>query len=126
MIALEIAISKVFIDVATSAAIDVITKRSINPVIRGAGGAYKVYSLTNPAIGIHNCLRISAYSDALGILAHEVVVTVASKELANALVQINGANFEVHREAEQYLLEPEFWLFGNCRGIGCKTSCLSR
>jgi len=108
LVALEVAISKILIDVATSTAVDVVTKRSINPILRGAGRAYKVYSLIEPSVGIYNAIRISAYSDAFGIAAHEMMVKLASNELSKRFISINGANFEIHKKAERYLLEPEF------------------
>jgi hypothetical protein len=62
------------IDVATSTAIDVVTKRSVNPFLLNASRVYKVYSLIEPTAGIYWALRISAYSDAVEIVAHEMIV----------------------------------------------------
>jgi len=59
MPALEFAISKVFFDVATSMAVDVVTRRSTNPAMRALGRAYKVYVIVNPAA----CVRCPGIDD---------------------------------------------------------------
>jgi hypothetical protein len=124
MVAVEAAIAKIFIDVAVSTGVDVLSKRAANPVIRGAAHAHKVYSLVSSIEGVYSAIRISAYSDAARLIGHEAVVQVGSQNIARTLLRISEANYEVHRKAERYLLTPEYavtesthplcgWLYSN-------------
>ncbi len=125
MAALEAAIAKIFIDVAVSAGVDVVAKRAANPIIRGAGRAYKVYSLVSTFEGAYSALRISAYSDAARLIGQEIIIELGSRPLSQALLKISAANYEIHLKAEGYVLTPEyaeainapgtlgFWIYNN-------------
>lgn len=102
---IEITISKVLTDLAVHTGVDVVSKRSINPMVRGAA---RFYALVAPASGVLNAIRIAAYSDALGLAAYYVIVHLASERLAETMVHLDGANFEIAKQAEGYLLTPEF------------------
>ncbi len=131
MVAIETAIAKVFIDVAVSTGVDVLSQRASNPLVRGAARAHKVYTLISSVEGAYNAIRLSAYSDATQLIGQEAVIEAASKEIARALLRISEANYEVHRRAEKYLLTPEYaeadrkdhplcgWVYGDS-GFGAK------
>lgn len=108
MAAVEAAIAKIFIDVAVSVGVDVLSKRSVSPVIRGASKTYKVFSLISTVEGAYGAIRICAYTDALRLIGQEAFIEIGSKPIASALLRIREANYEVHREAERYLLTPEY------------------
>lgn len=125
MAAIEAAIAKIFIDVAISTGIDVVSKRSTNPLIKGAGATYKVFTLISTIDGAYEAIRICAYTDAAQLIAQDAIVEVGSKPIVKALLQLQQTNYEVHRKAEKYLLTPEFaeaketsgslghWLYNN-------------
>jgi hypothetical protein len=108
MAALEAAIAKIFIDVAVSAGVDVVANRAANPIIRGAGRAYKVYSLVSGFEGAYSALRIAAYTDAARLIGQEILVEGGSRALSQALLNISAANYDVHLKAEGYTLTPEY------------------
>jgi len=59
-------------------------------------------------------LRAKAFGDPAHFVKQQTVLRSASRWKKTA-----SSAFPVMRQ-------EIFWLFGNCRGIGCKTSCLSR
>jgi len=120
----SVTIAQILLDLGLSTGVDVLSKRAANPAIRGASRSYKVYALISPIGAAYNALRISAYSDAAQLIAQEAIIEIGSKPIAEALLQINNANYEVHRKAESYLLKPEYadglndgtlgrWLYGD-------------
>lgn len=124
MAAIEAAIAKIFIDVAVSAGVDVLSKRAASPIVRGASRSYKVFTLISTIDGVHDAIRICAYADAARLIGQEVFVEVGSKPIARALLGIREANYEIHQKAERYLITPEFakaegaeplarWLYSN-------------
>lgn len=108
MVAVEAAIAQIFIDVAVSTGVDVLSRRAANPVIRGAANLHKVYSLVSTVDRAYGALRISAYSDAANLIGQEAIIQVGSQEVAKALMRIRETNYEIHRRAEKYLLTPEY------------------
>lgn len=108
MAAIEAAIAKLFIDVAVSAGVDVLSKRAASPIIRGASKTYKVFTLISTLDGACDAIRICAYSDAVRLIGQEVLVEGGSRPLAHALLRIREANYEIHQRAERFLLTPEF------------------
>lgn len=108
MAAIEAAIAKVFIDVAVSAGVDVLSKGAASPIVRGASKTYKVFTLISTLDGAYDAIRICAYTDAARLIGQEAFVEVGSKSLARTLLGIREANYEIHQKAERYLITPEF------------------
>lgn len=100
--------SGLVIEAATTTAVDVVTRRSVDPKIRFAGKTWKTFSLADKVVGVENAIRISAYSDAAGIVANELVVQKISKEAISALPEINAVNFELIQLAGELLIHPDF------------------
>lgn len=101
-------LSGLVIEAATATAVDVISKRSVDPKIRLAGKTWKAFSIADKVLGVENAIRVSAYSDAAGIIANEFVVQKISKEAVSALPEINAVNFELIDTVEGLVLSPDF------------------
>lgn len=101
-------LSGILIDTVTSTAVDVVTKRTLDPRIKLAGHAWRAFSLVDKAFDVHGAYRIAAYSDAVNIIASEIVVQKTSGAIASSIPKLDGINFAVHVEAEGLLLKPDF------------------
>jgi len=101
-------LSGILIDTVTSTAVDVVTKRTLDPRIKLAGHAWRAFSLVDHAFDVYGAYRIAAYSDAVNIIASEIVVQKTSGAIASSIPQLDGINFAVHKEAEGLLLKPDF------------------
>lgn len=101
-------VAETLIEVATSTSVEVVSRRTIDPRILAAGQAYRVFSIIEPATRIAQAFRVAAYADVASILAYELVVEVTAKKLSDAFGSLETVNFSVHRQAEGYLLEPDF------------------
>ena len=106
--ALSAAVAAFLVEATTTTAIDVISRRSIDPKIRMAGRVWRTFSLTDKAFDVHEAIRIAAYSDAAGIVANEIVIQKISKSVQDDLPVIDGLNFVLVEKAEGLLLEPDF------------------
>ncbi len=51
---------------------------------------------------------MATYADVASILAYELIVEVTTKKLSDAFGSLETVNFAVHRQAESYLLKPDF------------------
>ena len=105
---LGIAVSGLLVEAATTTAIDVVTRRSINPKIRMAGQIWRAYSLLNKTVGAYESVRIAAYSDAAGIIAGELTIQKISSSVRESLPHADGLNFKLIDEAEGLVLCPDF------------------
>jgi hypothetical protein len=101
-------IANALIDVATSTGVDVVTKRNIDPRMRGLGRAYRVYSLVRPSLEISNAIRVVAYTDLMAIVCQELIVQFASQELTRRLISSEVVNYEVIAMAEKMVMSVDF------------------
>lgn len=101
-------VAKLLFDVVSATAVDVISKRTLDPKIRMAGRIWRAYSLVDVAFDVYGAWRIAAYSDVAGILASEIFVERLSKESSDAIPRLDGINFALQQKAEALLLKPDF------------------
>lgn len=105
---IEPVLTGILIDTVSSTAIDVLTRRTLDPRIKLAGHAWRAFSLVDKAFDVYGAYRIAAYSDALEIIASEIVVQNTSSSIASSIPQLDGINFTVYQETEGLLLKPDF------------------
>lgn len=105
---MEPVLTGILIEAITSTAVDVLSRRTLDPRIKMAGQAWRVFSLADTALDVYGAYRVAAYTDAFGIIASEIVVQKTSGTIANSIPQLDGINFAVHQEAERLILEPDF------------------
>jgi len=101
-------VADALIEVGISTGVDVVTKKNVNPTVRGLGRAYRVFSLIEPAHQFANAVRIVAYTDATAIICHELLINLASRELANRLLSAQTVNYEIAEKAEQFVLSVDY------------------
>ena len=98
----------VLIDAATSTAIDVLAKRTVDPRIKMAGRAWRVYSLLSTTFDLESAWRIAAYSDVGQIIFSEIVVQRLSEEMTSSIPTLDGVNFELQQKAGAFICTPDF------------------
>lgn len=105
---LSAVLAGLLVEAATTTAIDVITKRTVDPKVRFAGRTWKALSLADKVYDVQEAIRISAYSDAAGIIAGEIVVQKASRSVLSSIPEIDVMNFRLIEHAEGLVADPDF------------------